>query len=112
VQTADGEKIAQLIAGYIDIILKKKRTRDHLGIEGDEGSTMLEDMVAPARATLVAHGQIGPGFAQEGQVALPGVLRSGGTGMQRTGSGSELLENFTQSVVLIVVPNVMVLRIR
>ena len=53
VQTQDGEKIAQLIAGYIDIILKKKRTRDHLGIEGDEGSTMLEDVVAPAKATLV-----------------------------------------------------------
>ncbi|MFH4981417.1 hypothetical protein AB6A40_008126 [Gnathostoma spinigerum] len=76
VQTADGEKIAQLIAGYIDIILKKKRTRDHLGIEGDEGSTMLEDIVAPARATLVAHGQIGEGFVREGSVAIPGVLRT------------------------------------
>lgn len=79
VQTADGEKIAQLIAGYIDIILKKKRTRDHLGIEGDEGSTMLEDVVAPARATLVAHGQIGEGFAVEGSVAIPGVLRTPGS---------------------------------
>ncbi|VDN24157.1 unnamed protein product [Gongylonema pulchrum] len=78
VQTADGEKIAQLIAGYIDIILRKKRTRDHVGIEGDEGSTMLEDVVAPARATLVAHGQIGEGFAQEGGVAIPGVLRTPG----------------------------------
>jgi talin len=89
VQTADGEKIAQLIAGYIDIILKKKRTKDHMGIEGDEGSTMLEDVVAPARATLVAHGQIGPGFAQEGNVVLPGVLRSAGGGLQRAGSGSK-----------------------
>uniref|UniRef100_A0A915Q6F4 FERM domain-containing protein n=1 Tax=Setaria digitata TaxID=48799 RepID=A0A915Q6F4_9BILA len=78
VQTADGEKIAQLIAGYIDIILRKKRTRDHVGIEGDEGSTMLEDVVAPARATLVAHGQIGEGFAHEGSVAIPGVLRTPG----------------------------------
>uniref|UniRef100_A0A8R1TSD6 FERM domain-containing protein n=1 Tax=Onchocerca volvulus TaxID=6282 RepID=A0A8R1TSD6_ONCVO len=78
VQTADGEKIAQLIAGYIDIILRKKRTFDHVGIEGDEGSTMLEDVVAPARATLVAHGQIGEGFAHEGSVAIPGVLRTHG----------------------------------
>ncbi|VDN06084.1 unnamed protein product [Thelazia callipaeda] len=78
VQTADGEKIAQLIAGYIDIILRKKRTRDHVGIEGDEGSTMLEDVVAPARATLVAHGHIGEGYAQEGNVAIPGVLRTPG----------------------------------
>lgn len=45
VKTPDGEKIAALIAGYIDIILKKKRIADHLGIEGDEGSTMLEDVV-------------------------------------------------------------------
>ena len=37
VQTPDGEKIGQLIGGYIDIILKKKRTKDHQGIEGDEG---------------------------------------------------------------------------
>lgn len=47
-----------------------------MGIEGDEGSTMLEDMVAPARATLIAHGELGQGFAEDGHVALPGVLRS------------------------------------
>lgn len=83
VQTQDGEKIGQLIGGYIDIILKKKRTRDHQGIEGDEGSTMLEDMVAPAKATLVAHGQIGSGqHATDGLVAVRGVLRTpqGGQG--------------------------------
>ena len=51
---------------------------DHLGIEGDEGSTMLEDVVSPAKATLMSHGQISHGYAQEGNVALPGVLRSGG----------------------------------
>lgn len=39
---------------------------------------MLEDVVAPARATLVAHGQIGEGFAAESSVALPGVLRTPG----------------------------------
>ncbi|KHJ97750.1 Talin, middle domain protein [Oesophagostomum dentatum] len=77
VQTSDGEKIGQLIAGYIDIIVKKKAMRDHLGIEGDEGSTMLEDVVAPAKATLVAHGQIGAGqHAQDAHVALRGVLRT------------------------------------
>ncbi|CAJ0956652.1 unnamed protein product, partial [Mesorhabditis belari] len=78
VQTPEGERVAALIAGYIDIILKKRRTVDHRGIEGDEGSTMLEDMVAPARATLVAHGQIGNGqqSAVHGNVVVPGVLRS------------------------------------
>ncbi|KAK6027055.1 hypothetical protein OSTOST_06926 [Ostertagia ostertagi] len=68
-KTLDGEKIGQLIAGYIDIIVKKKAMKDHLGIEGDEGSTMLED--------VVAHGQIGAGqYAQDGHVALRGVLRT------------------------------------
>lgn len=57
--------------------MKKKKVADHLGIEGDEGSTMLEDIVAPARATLIAHGELGQGYAQDGHVALPGVLRSG-----------------------------------
>ncbi|CAJ0573825.1 unnamed protein product, partial [Mesorhabditis spiculigera] len=82
VNTPEGERIAALLAGYIDIILKKRRTADHRGIEGDEGSTMLEDMVAPARATLVAHGQIGDGSHQQavhGNVAVPGVLRSSAT---------------------------------
>lgn len=77
VQTTDGEKIAALIGGYIDIILKKKKMIDHHGIEGDEGSTMLEENVAPAKATLIAHGEINKSsYAQDGHVALPGVLRS------------------------------------
>ena len=44
VQTPDGEKIGQLIGGYIDIILKKKRTKDHQGIEGDEGSFLCSNL--------------------------------------------------------------------
>ncbi|TRY84819.1 hypothetical protein DNTS_007797 [Danionella cerebrum] len=49
VQTTEGEQIAQLIAGYIDIILKKKKSKDHFGMEGDEESTMLEDSVSPQK---------------------------------------------------------------
>ncbi|MED6259203.1 Talin-1 [Ataeniobius toweri] len=49
VQTTEGEQIAQLIAGYIDIILKKKKSKDHFGLEGDEESTMLEDSVSPKK---------------------------------------------------------------
>lgn len=49
VQTTEAEQIVQLIAGYIDIILKKKQTKDHFGIEGDEGSTMVEESVAPSK---------------------------------------------------------------
>lgn len=47
VQTTEAEQIQQIIAGYIDIILKKKQAKDHFGIEGDEGSTMFEESVAP-----------------------------------------------------------------
>lgn len=49
VQTTEAEQIVQLISGYIDIILKKKQSKDHFGIEGDEGSTMVEESVAPSK---------------------------------------------------------------
>lgn len=53
---------------------------------------MLEDVVAPARATLVAHGQVGEGFAVEGNVAIPGVLRTpgvAGTGQRSVLDGAQ-----------------------
>lgn len=53
VQTSEGEQISQLIAGYIDIIVKRRKAKDHFGIEGDEGATMIEDSVAPSRATII-----------------------------------------------------------
>uniref|UniRef100_A0A183BVZ7 FERM domain-containing protein n=1 Tax=Globodera pallida TaxID=36090 RepID=A0A183BVZ7_GLOPA len=67
--------LEQLIGGYIDIILKKKRIVDSGGIEGDEGATMVEDIVAPAKATLMAHSDLAAAYpAQEGY--LPhGTLR-------------------------------------
>lgn len=49
VQTTEGEQISQLIAGYIDIILKKKQSKDRFGLEGDEESTMLEESVSPKK---------------------------------------------------------------
>lgn len=52
VQTTEAEQILQVIAGYIDIIVRKQRAKDHLGIEGDEGSAMLEDSVSPSRYPL------------------------------------------------------------
>jgi hypothetical protein len=75
IQTLEGERIGQLIGGYIDIILKKKRIVDHTGIEGDEGATMVEDIVAPARATLLAHSEPIPITAQEPGGTMYGVYR-------------------------------------
>ncbi|CAB0031459.1 unnamed protein product [Trichogramma brassicae] len=55
VQTTEAEQILQLISGYIDIILKKQKAKDHFGIEGDEESSMVEDSVSPVRATIMQH---------------------------------------------------------
>ncbi|VDK38281.1 unnamed protein product [Taenia asiatica] len=52
-QTAEGEQISQLIAGYIDIILKKQKARDHQGLQGDEESAMYEENVRAERAKFV-----------------------------------------------------------
>jgi len=51
-KTDEGEQIAQLVSGYIDIILKKKAAKDHFGIDGNEESTMMEDSVTPAKYVL------------------------------------------------------------
>ena len=49
VQTTEAEQILQLISGYIDIFIKKQKSKDHLGIEGDEASSMVEDSVSPLK---------------------------------------------------------------
>ncbi len=51
VQTHEGQQISQLIAGYIDIILKKRKDRDFTIEDGivDEEATMIEDIIAPGK---------------------------------------------------------------
>jgi talin len=78
-KTDEGEQIAQLVSGYIDIILKKKAAKDHFGIDGNEESTMFEDSVTPAKAMIVQHQSTKIDHANTGLVALPGVLRTGDT---------------------------------
>ncbi|NXQ58384.1 TLN1 protein, partial [Anthoscopus minutus] len=80
VQTTEGEQIAQLIAGYIDIILKKKKSKDHFGLEGDEESTMLEDSVSPKKLTVMQQQFNRVGKAELGTVALPAIMRTGAGG--------------------------------
>ncbi|NXI79230.1 TLN1 protein, partial [Rhipidura dahli] len=80
VQTTEGEQIAQLIAGYIDIILKKKKSKDHFGLEGDEESTMLEDSVSPKKWTVLQQQFNRAGKAELGSVALPAIMRTGAGG--------------------------------
>nr|XP_017026326.1 talin-2 isoform X2 [Drosophila kikkawai] len=76
VQTTEAEQIVQLIAGYIDIILKKKQTKDHFGIEGDEGSTMVEESVAPSKATFLQHETNRVEQLNVESLAHPGIIRN------------------------------------
>ncbi|XP_029992238.1 talin-2 isoform X4 [Sphaeramia orbicularis] len=80
VQTTEGEQISQLIAGYIDIILKKKQSKDRFGLEGDEESTMLEESVSPKKSTILQQQFNRVGRVEHGSVALPGIIRSGSIG--------------------------------
>ncbi|XP_074136431.1 talin-1 isoform X2 [Sminthopsis crassicaudata] len=88
VQTTEGEQIAQLIAGYIDIILKKKKSKDHFGLEGDEESTMLEDSVSPKKSTVLQQQYNRVGRVEHGSVALPAIMRSGASGPENFQVGS------------------------
>ncbi|XP_018576944.1 talin-2 isoform X4 [Anoplophora glabripennis] len=80
VQTTEAEQIQQIIAGYIDIILKKKQAKDHFGIEGDEGSTMFEESVAPHKATILQHESSKIGKINTESLAKPAVIRAGSDG--------------------------------
>ncbi|XP_056137182.1 talin-2 [Lampris incognitus] len=80
VQTTEGEQISQLIAGYIDIILKKKQSKDRFGLEGDEESTMMEESVSPKKSTILQQQFNRVGRVEHGSVALPGIIRSGSIG--------------------------------
>nr|XP_060611948.1 talin-2 [Anolis sagrei ordinatus] len=88
VQTTEGEQISQLIAGYIDIILKKKQSKDRFGLEGDEESTMLEESVSPKKSTILQQQFNRTGKVEHGSVALPAVMRSGSTGPEPFNVGS------------------------
>uniref|UniRef100_A0A1B6BY27 FERM domain-containing protein n=1 Tax=Clastoptera arizonana TaxID=38151 RepID=A0A1B6BY27_9HEMI len=87
VQTTEAEQILQLISGYIDIILKKKKSKDHFGIEGDEGSTMVEDSVSPSKATILQHESSRIGKVNTESVAKPAIMRAGADGARPYGMG-------------------------
>nr|XP_027203263.1 talin-2-like [Dermatophagoides pteronyssinus] len=83
VQTTEGEQISKLIGGYIDIILRRKKAKDHFGIDGDEGSAMIEDSVSPSKATIMQHQpDAKPSRPIIEDVAIPGIIRTGTGGPQ------------------------------
>lgn len=87
VQTREAEQILQIIAGYIDIILKKKQAKDHFGIEGDEGSTMIEETVSPSKASILQHENNKVAKINTESVAKPAVMRAGMDGSKPYGTG-------------------------
>eukprot|EP00058_Branchiostoma_floridae_P006923 XP_002592411.1 hypothetical protein BRAFLDRAFT_67277 [Branchiostoma floridae] len=53
-----------------------KKGKDRFGLDGEEESTMLEDSVSPARATIMQHQENKVGHVNEGSVAIPAVMRA------------------------------------
>ena len=76
-QTTEGEHIARLISGYIDIILKKKKAKEFQGVEIDEESEMVEELISPSKATLIQMNKKNMNQSVSGNVVLPGILRNG-----------------------------------
>lgn len=76
-QTTEGEHIARLISGYIDIILKKKKAKEFTGVDMDEESEMIEELVSPSKATLIQMNKTNANQCVTGNVVLPGILRNG-----------------------------------
>ncbi|GFY46974.1 talin-2 [Trichonephila inaurata madagascariensis] len=98
VQTPEGEQISQLIGGYIDIILKRKQAKDHFGIEGDEGSTMVEDNISAAKATILQHNP--PAKVSHGNsvsVVVPAVMRAAENGARQYNTGQTPSAQFSET---------------
>ncbi|TPP44134.1 Talin-2 [Fasciola gigantica] len=79
VQTTEGEQIGQLISGYIDIILRRQRSKLGAAGDADEENTIVEDNVSPSRANVISNmaGTLPRGQrAQEANVAHTGILRT------------------------------------
>ncbi|KAJ3049223.1 Talin-1 [Rhizophlyctis rosea] len=78
VETGEGEQISALIAGYIDIILKKRKEAEKVVEVEEEEQATVEEYVAPSRATNVGIVSGGHRTATEGRVAIPGMVDGGG----------------------------------
>ncbi|UJR28105.1 hypothetical protein I4U23_009360 [Adineta vaga] len=76
VQTNEGQQISQLIAGYIDIILKKKKDQGFSIRDGlhDEEATMIEDIIAPGRATIIQPHHPSHGYVHHENIYSPPLI--------------------------------------
>ncbi|KAK3096284.1 hypothetical protein FSP39_025308 [Pinctada imbricata] len=98
VQTQEGEQISRLIAGYIDIILKKEKPKDYSGLEGiDEDTLMLEQTVTAGSATIISRNTPNVSQPDISHVAMPGVIRPGIHGESQIITGSMSSAQHSQS---------------
>ncbi|EDV28944.1 uncharacterized protein TRIADDRAFT_19795, partial [Trichoplax adhaerens] len=87
VQTKEGEQISQLIAGYIDIIIKKRRVEGRQ-LDFDEEGAVMEDSVSPASATVIQQRQGNSAHSESQSVSVPGIVGQGGQAPQSLIMGS------------------------
>uniref|UniRef100_A0A5K3EGD4 FERM domain-containing protein n=1 Tax=Mesocestoides corti TaxID=53468 RepID=A0A5K3EGD4_MESCO len=73
-QTTEGEQISQLISGYIDIILRRKKNSDAFVNESSDSNVILEENIGPSRAEIISNvGTLGRGYnVSSGYVATEG----------------------------------------
>ncbi|KAJ3168398.1 Talin-1 [Geranomyces variabilis] len=78
VRTTEGEQISQLIAGYIDIIIKKRKEAEKVVEIDEEEQATMEEYVTPSRATNVGVVTAGAKTAVETKaVAMPPMVADG-----------------------------------
>ena len=75
VQTTEGETISQLIAGYIDIVMKKKKARQFEPDQEDDENAITEFEVGSQRANVTAIQSGGHGSGTVGNVGNLGTLQ-------------------------------------
>lgn len=78
VQTTEGDQISQLIAGYIDIILKKRKENEKAAPEEREGLATVEEFMKPGKATNVS-------VVTSGQRTAVTTKTSGGSNVNASG---------------------------
>ncbi|KAI8824903.1 uncharacterized protein EV422DRAFT_576151 [Fimicolochytrium jonesii] len=87
VRTKEGEQISQLIAGYIDIIIKKRKEAEKVVEIDEEEQATLEEYVTPSRATNVGVVTAGARTAVETKMSQPTMMADGmRAGWGRTGA--------------------------
>ncbi|CAF0748960.1 unnamed protein product [Brachionus calyciflorus] len=78
-QTTEGEHIARLISGYIDIILKKKKAREYTGMDADEETPMLEEVISPSKATVIQINKTSINQSVSGNLSIPVQIKTSQT---------------------------------